>query len=431
MGGHRHGACAAAPQLLDSVAMKRLALLSLVLLTACGAGDDGGASLSDTGFDTSVADTIPTDAATDTTVFDTTPADTSVQDTTDTREAPLFGLKSDERFLVPGNIAAKTEVAAGGNLVAWVEGDDPPLLVVWDVTDPTAAPRSFSPPTLAHPRALALSDAWLAYVDDRYGDPDVFAIDLRTGAELTVAGGPGAQEAPAVLGGRAAWEDCGACVTGAGLPGQEPAREIVERELPDGAPEARTADAFADRAPAYGLLADGRAALVWLRDRATLRVEALDQSAGVSRTTDVSASLRPDQQVAAVALTEGLVAWRPNPLIVNPDSMIVNPDSMYPSDLFTTDEAGVTTALTVHAEHAARLSIAVRTLGVRVAWLESAPGDPTLGRVRIDDGTGPTTVAEVPGLTTFALGRGGIVFAAPRADNDGLLDVHVLILDLP
>jgi len=416
--------------------MKRaLAVLPLLsLLVACG-DDEGATGVADTGIsdailDTGVFDGFPSDTTSpDTTPPDTTPSDTS----TDVREveAPLVGLKDDPTYLVPGNVAPRAEVAAAGDLIAWVEGTDAaPLLVVWDISTPDAAPRAFSPPNLTRPRALALSDAFLVYVDDRYGDPDVFAIELATGAELAVVTRAGAQDAPAVLGARVAWEDCSACVTGDGLPGHEPLREIALRDLGGGDERALTADATPDRAPGFGLLADGRPALAWISGRAALRVERLQ--AGLSATWDVLPSLLPDQEVARVALWEGGIAWRPSPLIVNPDSMIVNPDSMYPSDVFTTAIAdGATTRLTTHAELAGGMDLAPSAFGPRLGWLEIPPGVPGTGRVVLSSGGAPTTLAEAAGIVSFAMGRDFVVFTAPRADNDGEEDVHVLRLDLP
>jgi len=421
-----------------------LTLLTFVALlpAGCGADDASTAGVNDTGFQdaTATQDTSTPDSQTTDTTTSETASETASDAATDTREveAPLTGFKEDPTYLVPGNIAAKTDVVAAGDLVAWVEGSasatTTPILVVWDVSTPSVGPRAFAPPTLLNPRALALSDAYLVYVDDRYGDPDIFAIDLTSGVEFSVVNRPGAQEAPAVLGSRVAWEDCTRCVTGDGVAGHEPNRELVERDLAGGGEIARTNDAVADRAPSYGLLADGRPALAWLSGRATLRLERLE--AGVSATIDVDASLRVDQELGRVAIWKGLLAWRPSPLIVNPDSMIVNPDSMVPSDVFTSDPAAATApavALTVHAEIAARMELGPQAFGPRLAWLEIPPGVPATGRVMLTTGgeEPPSTIAFATGMSTFAMGRDFVVFSAPRPDNDGKEDVHVLPLDLP
>ena len=399
----------------------------LLLLAACGAMGDQSAGVADTGavFDAVALDTLRPDFGLDAPGGDVTTADAVELPEI---EGPLIGLKGDPTYLVPGNRAKKTEVAAAGELVAWVEATDAaPLLVVWNVSTPELAPRSFSPPNLSHPHALALSDAFLVYVDDRYGDPDVFAIALDTGAEEAVVTLPGSAEKPAIQGSRVAWEDCRTCVTGPEMAGHEALREIVERELASGGELFRTSDGVADRAPSYGLLADGRLALAWVSGRATLRLERIER--GISATHEVETSLLATQEVARVAVWQGLIAWRPSPLIVNPDSMIVNPDSMYPSDVFTTAVAdGRTARLTTHAEIAGAMRVAPLASGTRLGWLEIPPGVPGTGRVRIAEGANPVTRAEVPGIVTFALGRSFVVFTAPRADNGDEEDVHVLRL---
>jgi len=417
-------------------------ILSCLLFAACGDAGDLAATSDTSVFDGTTVDTVgdaqSSDTSTPETIFDTTPSDASEETANEVREVegPLTGLKDDPTYLVPGNVATKTDVSAAGDLVAWVEssGDDAPYLVVWNIATPDIGPRAFNPPNLAHPRALALSDAYLAYVDDRYGDPDVFAIDLANGREVVVVNRAGAQEAPAIYGSRVAWEDCSTCVTGDGIPGHEPRREVIERDLAGGAEIARSSDGVADRAPSYGLLADGRPALAWLSGRTTLRMERLE--AGVSATLDMSPHIRIEQQLARVAVWNGRLAWRPNPLIVNPDSMIVNPDSMYPSDVFATDPSdGATVALTLHAELAARMDIAPLAFGPRLAWLQIPAGIPATGRIMLASSpvgeSAPAMVAEANGLTTFAMGRDFIVFSAPRVDNDGAEDVHVLRLALP
>jgi len=423
-------------------------LLAFATLSgACGA-DESDATVQDALADTGISDTPTPDATSDASP-DTTSPDTSSDvsnDTgpSDTREdpdetvAPLFGLKADESFVVPGNVGRKTSPAVAGPLVAWVEDTDlAPVLVVWDTRALSNAPRTYAVPLLSNPRQLALSDAFLAYVDDRYGDPDVFAIDLETGVERPVATLPGAQERPAILGSRLVWEDCRLCVTGLGVRGREAERQVVERDLAvAGSPERlvtnSTDGAFA---PRYGLLEDGRQALVWVEGRSTLVVERLE--AGFFRRHDVSASLPDDLEVASTHLVSGLLAWRPRPLIVNPDSMIVNPDSMWPSDLFVSSaDTGDTVRVTIHAELGASLPIAIEGLGSRLAWLESPPGVPNEGRFRLLDTSEtpltPDTLFALTAPSGFALGADYAVVTAPRADNDGLDDLHLFALpDLP
>jgi hypothetical protein len=346
-------------------------------------------------------------------------------------EAPFFGLKDDADFLVPGSIVARSEPAASGSLVAWVERPDnaSPTLSVWDLDTPTTPPRTFEVPNLINPRHLALSDAFLVYTDDRYGDPDVFAIDLASGLERTVASGPGAQERPAILGSRVAWEDCSACVTGDGPRGREPLRDLAERDLATALPATvfGTPD-VADHSPRYGLLDDGRPALAWVSDRATLRVERLE--AGLSLTLEQSDNLAEDEAISGLSLVDGALTWRPSPLIVNPDSMIVNPDSMWPSDVLSTDLlTSTTTRLTTHAELGATLELSPDGRDGILYWLESPPAEPRNGRLMRATLAAPDAISTVftsEGLNAFTVGRGFVAFIAPRQDNDGEPDLHVL-----
>lgn len=416
-----------------------LALLA-GLLNACGADSEVAGVARDVTADavspdTSFADTTSPDASADVST-DTAPADSS-PDTgpTDTREetevSPLFGLKNDERFIVPGNTAQKTWPTMAGPLVAWVEATDAePVLMVWDTRSLTTAPRAYVVPLLSDPRELALSDAFLVYVDDRYGDPDVFAIDLESGVERPVVTRPGAQEKPAIIGSRIAWEDCRQCLTGVGVPGREAERQVVERDLADGGGSERAASTSAQGAfsPRYGLLDDGRQALVWVEGTTTLVVERLEP--GFSRRHDVATSLSNDLEVASINLVAGLITWRPRPLIVNPDSMIVNPDSMWPSDLFVSSaDTGDTARVTTHAELGASMPIGIEGLGTTVAWLESPPGDASSASFRRLDTSNlpltPDTLFTLAGTSGFALGSGFAVATAPRADNDGLDDLHL------
>lgn len=229
-------------------------------VAACGDQDAGTIFPGQDTFADAVADTSPSDTTADAS------ADTSSPDTSadvgpgDTREppdtvAPLTGFKDDGRFIVPGQIAKKTWPAVAGSLVAWVEGTDAgPVLVVWDTQVLTNPPRVYLVQNLVNPRELTLSDAFLAYVDDRYGDPDVFALDLETGVERAVVTRPGAQEKPSIIGSRVAWEDCRDCVTGGGVPGRESQRQVVERDLAGGAERIVASGAGGAFAPRYGLL---------------------------------------------------------------------------------------------------------------------------------------------------------------------------------
>lgn len=434
---------------LSTPALRRLARAALsfalpLWLAACGdandmtAGNDTG-GIADVFPDTSgdaSADTIPSDTSSPDVGPDTdTSADTRDPDTGEA-VTPLFSLKGDDRFIVPGNIAEKTSPAVAGALVAWVESTGlGPTLVVWDTRDLDTAPRAYAVPNLTRPRQLALSDVYIVYVDDRYGDPDVFALDLETGVERPVVTKFGAQERPDILGTVVAWEDCRDCVGGLGVPGREAQRQVYSRDLAGGDEAALTTSAEGAFSPRFGLLVDGRQALAWIEGRATLAYTRL--LPGQSGRFDVSASIAADQEVAGLDLTAGLIAWRPRPLIVNPDSMIVNPDSMWPSDVFTTRiDGGETLALTVHAELSETLASAgssrtIDGLGDRLAWLESNPGEPRVGRFMVRDlGAGINDQRfALPDITGMALGSEYAVVTAPRSDNDDLSDLHLFPLD--
>ncbi|MBE7419209.1 MAG: hypothetical protein HS128_16000, partial [Ideonella sp.] len=409
-------------------------------LAACGDANDSVATNDTGGISDALQDTIG-DVSADTTTPDTGPdsdtsADTRDPDTLEETVSPLFSLKSDDRFIVPGNIAEKTSPAVAGALVAWVETTDlGPSLVVWDTRDLNQAPRSYTVPNLTRPRQLALSDVYMVYVDDRYGDPDVFALDLETGLERPVVTKFGAQERPDILGTVVAWEDCRDCVSGAEVPGREAQRQVYSRDLASGDETQLTTSPDGAFSPRFGLLVDGRQALAWVEGRAALAYTRL--LPGQSGRFDVSASIPTDQEVASLELVAGILAWRPRPLIVNPDSMIVNPDSMWPSDLFATQvDGGDTTALTLHAELSGRLANAgtARTidgLGDQLAWLESSPGDPRVGRFMVRElGAGLNDQRfALPEISGMALGSEYAVVTAPRADNDGLSDLHLFPLD--
>ena len=323
----------------------------------------------------------------------------------------LTALKPEPGWIVPGGVVARTAVALAGARVAWVEApeDAPHELVVWDLALPGSAPRTYRPANLAHPRELALGDAVLVYVDDRYGDPDLFALDLATGSERALVARPGAQDRPAVDGSRVAWSDCRACVGGDGGAG----REIYRGALPPAAlaEERVTADALADDAAAWGELEDGGAALAWVSGSTRLRVRG---ESGLEATLDAPAPVR------AVALTAGALAFRQAPTIINPDSML-------PSDVRVwTVGTGAVTSLTFHAELAPGVDGAPRAAAGRLAWLEAVPGDAALSAVRVTDVTGGAVLeAEVAGAATLALSGSHLAVLAPRDDNGGRLDLWI------
>jgi len=345
------------------------------------------------------------------------------------------GFKADNVYWVPGGVAARGQVAAGAGAVAWVERDAPggiPRLVLWRVTE-LEPPLVLRIPHLANPGQLALSADWLVYVDDRYGDPDIFAVDLRTGYEEAVATDIGPQVEPTVRGSLVAWRDCRTCVDGA-----HTAAEIYQRDLDSDDPEQRVTDSPEDdRSPALGYMGDGSGAIAWIAGERRLRVRA----AGLDQAWEVGTF------VSTVDVTAGRLTWRERTGVVNPDSMkpvgvvnpdsmmpvsVVNPDSMIPSDVFGTNAlTGQTDALSVHAELSPELEGAVHAAGGRVAWVESTLDlDVPTRLVVADAGTGKVAVAvEVQSAWAPALSEDLLVFVAPRDDNGGMNDVWVLPLD--
>ncbi|PKN55851.1 MAG: hypothetical protein CVU56_19130 [Deltaproteobacteria bacterium HGW-Deltaproteobacteria-14] len=379
-----------------------LALIALASLAACG--DDGATSA--VRLDTTVgADVVGADV--------TAPSDTvrpgldTVAVGTDVGPAALVGLKDDPDWIVPGGVVARTAVAVAGTRVAWVEApaDANPELVVWDTALPDTAPVAYRVPNLAHPRELALGDAALVYVDDRYGDADLFAVDLASGAEQALVTRPGAQEHPTLVGAALAWADCRACVSGDGGGG----REIFRRAL-DGVEQRVTSDAVADDRPTLGTLADGTLALAWVNGDTQIRVVGV----GTDATLDTGRS------VAGVALTQGVIAFRPPPLIINPDSM-------RPTDLRLWNVAsGEVRAATFHAELAPGMDPVPRAADGRFAWIDGVPGAPAQAQLTVADPEGAADLtASVAGAVTAAVSGARVAILAPRADNDGLLDLWI------
>ena len=387
----------------------------------CGALDAGGM------FEVVPFDTSEPDAVADTSDSENHSGDGEIR----SESTPLFVLKPDARYLVPGGIALRSELAGASGAFAWVEqtpGGDAvaPLIVAWDEPSAASAPQTFDVPNLRAPRELALSDDWVVYVDDRFGDRDVFAIDRSTGLERAVARRPGPAQRPAIAGSRVAWAECPTCVPGDGDEGME----LFELDLAvGGAPTQRTVNAFADGAPAYGTLADGKLALTWIEGTSTLRVVAVVAVVGgIDATIDLAARVGVDHHIGGLALDTGVLAWRPRPVIVNPDIM-------FPSDVFaTTVDSQLTVALTDRIVARPAMSLATPALAGRAAWLEAdasvAGNGPTApGRVQVASLAGAVVTTEpILGLTGLALGRAHLAFMAPRADNGGLSDIWVLPL---
>jgi len=393
-----------------------LLFASLAFAGGCSAADRAdGSTTSDTltTADTAIVDDIIAPADTsrpDSTASDVvTVEDTAVRDTsqTDVDQAALTALKDDPEWIVPGSVVARTAVAVAGTRVAWVEdpADSTPELVVWDTGDPDAAPAAYPVPNLTHPRELALGDSFLVYVDDRYGDADLFAVDLRSGAESALVTRVGAQEHPAVVGDTLVWADCRACVNGDAGTG----REVYRRTF--GGPEEQvTSDDEADDHPALGTLAGGDLAVAWVSGGTRLRV--------VGGVTD--ASRDTGRAVAGVALTEGVLAFRAPPLIINPDSM-------RPSDVRLWDiAADQVTDATFHAELAPGMDGAPRAADGVIAWLDGVAGAPEQARLSVVDAAGAQQLqASVDGAVTVAISGARVALLAPRADNDGLLDLWI------
>lgn len=326
--------------------------------------------------------------------------------------------KSDDGYLVPHGIALRSAVTMTGTRVAWVERDAPgapPTLVVWDVAlaSEGAAPKTFAPPLLQNPSQLALGAKHLFYVDDRYGDADVFALVLATGAELAVSTHPGPQEGPTARGNRVAWQDCRFCFGG------PEGREIYQRDMSLGAAgeeERLTDDAVDDRDPAFGTLADGSDALSWVSEDTSLLVR---DSEGAIESFPVGAT------VAKQALSQGWLVYRASPAIINPDSMMPTPIRARATG------TGEGVALAPNARVMGDLlggSLGPVAEAGRAAWIESPPGKPGVGLVVVADIATASEVQslEVPAVVGVALSESHVAFVAPRADNDGQDDVWIL-----
>jgi hypothetical protein len=354
--------------------------------------------------------------------------------TADTGPLPNESAKFDEVYLVPPGVASRGQVAASEGRVAWVERtttQETPNLVVWEVFG-TGEPVVLRTPNLVNPTQLVLSEGWLVYVDDRYGDPDLFAVNLETGLEEAIATEIGAQVEPDIQGDLVAWRDCRGCVDGG-----DSAAEIYSIDLASGAPAKRiTVSETDDRGPSFGRLADGTEVLAWIEGERRLRVQGLD----VEATWEVGAF------VSSVDVAAGLMTWREatgiinpdsmKPLIINPDSMmpagIINPDSMIPSDVYGTQvSTGETHAISVHAELSPESLGSVHAAGVNVAWVEANTEMGVGSRVQLANAaTGKVSeTIDVPGLWSPALAADLVVFIAPRDDNAGLDDVWVLPLE--
>ncbi|TNF23452.1 MAG: hypothetical protein EP329_27550 [Deltaproteobacteria bacterium] len=402
-------------------------LLLLTLLAGCGADSAGSLNSEDTQFSDTSATTDIIQSTDTTTASDTTttadtgiPEDTAAADTAreDTQDADTTTLtKADPTFIVPAGVAERREVALSGTEAAWVERDTPgalPRLVSWSFGDADAAPVAHAVANLAHPRELARDGDLLVYVDDRYGDADVFALDLTTGVETAIATRIGAQTRPDVRGRRVVWQDCRRCVSGE----DDHKADVFLLDLDSGVETNLTDDDTADRRPVFGTLSNGAVAVAWVHAGGVLRASALDG------TDDVAWSVS-DVELGGLALTEGVFAWR------KPSPFIINPDSMRPGDVFLTAASdGATFPATQHAERAAGLDEVPRAAAGHFTWLSSPPNDPTTTRLRVA-GTDATALAveDLPArATSFATSASHAAVTAVRADNGGFDDVWILPL---
>ncbi len=397
--------------LLAALAVTLSAPLGCSALSEDAATGSNGGGLQDTFV---ASDTLGGfDVFSDTGIFPPTEPDTANEP--GASGGAFTQLKPEPGYLIPGNIVTRRAPTLRGALSAWIETEEDgsaPQIVVWDLegvsaaaTPIAAAPRAYVLPQLTNPRDLRLGDGYAVYVDDRFGDADIFALDLETGTERAVIATFGPQEEPTIDGTVVVWSDCRACVSGDG--GQ--ARELYRRDLAGGPEERLTDNARADRLPVWGTLADGSTALAWSVDGGTLRV--------VSSNTDVSLTLPKEPR--ALALSEGVVAWRPVPVVINPDSM-------YPSELWTTRVVTGATVLTYpHLELPPTASPQILGAAGAFAWLDGEPGSgrPRLRVVGIDGQTA-TTVTTL-GMVDFALSDTHTAFVAPRADNDDLDDLWI------
>lgn len=405
-------------------------LVASAALAACGASDAagtvaptvdvGGGVDASAGSDSGASDGA---GATDTVAQDTgAAADAAASDAGPGPDVhQVAGVKPDEVFVLPEAVVAKRFLALGGDLAVWVERPEgqPPRLVAWDLAAPAGTlPVTLSPPYLVAPRQLATDGTWIAYVDEPWGDADVFALRVADGAWRTVAAGVGVQERPAIRGGVVAWQDCRDCPLG---PAKDGAPDLFTRDIAANAGEQRvTDDLAADFAPSFGTLADGSVALAWLVGADTLRVLS-PPGAGVD------AAFPAAGPSGSVAVTQGFLASRPSPAIINPDSMM-------PSDVVLTQvPSGQTRVASVHAELAPDAPPALAAAAGRVAWLESvpSPSPSTQRRVRVVAVADPATVlgeASARDITEVALSAGWLGFVAPRADNADAPDVWLLPL---
>ena len=338
-------------------------------------------------------------------------------DAEDTGPDATVGLSEDTPWH-PAAGGSRALLALSAKRAAWVETDlaSGKVALMTMAFDGHGPPMAIVLPPATSPRELSLGDDWLVYVDDRYGDEDIFAVDLSTGTAFEVARRPGVQRSPHVHGPWVVWEDCRLCPAGSVAN-----QEIYLMHLPTQKEERMTTNDSADREPALGDFANGDLGIAWIEGYDHVRKRTLegDEDGFVA-----------EQTVGSVALVQGVLVWRPSATILNPDSMkpgILNPDSMLPSDVFLTqDSPPETTTLTVHAELLSSLDGSPSGGAGRVAWLESTDAPPEgslhVANVMTKEIT-HTLAAEA--MSEVSLGDTLFGFIAPSDANNGENDVWI------
>jgi hypothetical protein len=317
---------------------------------------------------------------------------------------------SSPTLLTPPPGGARSHFTLSSSHAAWIETAEvgaPPQLFIWPLgTDED--PIALHVPNLTHPHHLSLGDHWLFYVDDRYGDDDIFAVNLITGQDHAVATEPGLQGHPDARGSRVLWEDCRACLAG----GVTTGREIYTWDAVTNITARLTDDDVEDRAPRWGTTDNGTPVPIWITGERTL------QTGGLEAT---QADVLGVDTFAAVAMSQGMVTARESKGILNPDSMI-------PSDVWRVDlTTGDGDLISSHVEMAPGLPIDVQARGEHVAWMASDPSEPgvhTLVVATLSDGSNVLSEALVsPG--GFALTDTHVGFTARDADGEGPITVWI------
>jgi hypothetical protein len=339
-------------------------------------------------------------------------------------EPPPLPAKADGPTFPP-TLAERRHVALSDTHAAWVERGQTeqakPRLVVWKLGT-LELPKPFTLPylpvdELGDPRDLALGANHLFYVDDRYGDPDVFAVRLSDGKSMPIAVFPGVQDAPRALGSSVVWQDCRKCA----LDGDPAGREIYRREMDQTEPVALSDDQVEDRAPALGTLTDGSVAAIWIRGDSTLVLKGHQ----VDKTFDASHAGR----IGHAVLTVGIIAYRPEPAIINPDTMMPVPVSL----LLSVTGLPIPAPIAGEANLLGKTPAVVVAAGGRIAWLTHDRQDQSqrieMLKVAAGETPGPVDPIETSGATGIAISAGWLALTAPQPDTGGLDNVWLYGLE--